>query len=62
MGYSGSREDTDRRAKFLAALFFMLGTVIALVILGSVAGLIGQVAQDLMGKYWKGFPPRLEPD
>ena len=33
----------------------MLGTTIALVILGSVAGFIGQVAQDTMGKYWKVF-------
>jgi len=55
VGYSGTREDSDRRAKFLAALFFMLGTVIALVILGTVAGFIGQVAQDVMGKYWKVF-------
>ncbi len=55
VGYSGTREDSGRRAKFLAALFFMLGTTIALVILGSVAGFIGQVAQDVMGKYWKVF-------
>lgn len=55
VGYSGTRQDRDRRAKFLAALFFMLGTTIALVILGTVAGLIGQVAQDVMGKYWKVF-------
>ena len=54
-GYSGTRDDIDRRAKFLAALFFMLGTTIALVILGYVAGFIGQVAQDVMGKYWKVF-------
>jgi len=33
----------------------MLGTTIALVILGFVAGFIGQVAQDVMGKYWKVF-------
>jgi len=33
----------------------MLGTILALVILGSVAGFIGQVAQDTMGKYWKVF-------
>lgn len=33
----------------------MLGTIIALVILGSVAGFIGQVAQSLLGKYWKVF-------
>jgi len=55
VGYSGTREDHDRRAKLLAALFFMLGTTIALVILGAVAGFVGQVAQDLMGKYWKVF-------
>lgn len=55
VGYSGTREDRDRRAKFLAALFFMLGTTIALIILGTVAGFVGQVAQDTMGKYWKVF-------
>lgn len=55
VGYSGTRKDRDRRAKLLAALFFMLGTTIALVILGAVAGLVGQVAQDVMGKYWKVF-------
>ena len=55
VGYSGTREDRDRRTKFLAALFFMLGSTIALVILGTVAGFIGQVAQDMMGKYWKVF-------
>ncbi len=54
-GYSSTRDDIDRRAKFLAALCFMLGTTIALVILGYVAGFIGQVAQDVMGKYWKLF-------
>jgi cytochrome c biogenesis protein CcdA len=55
VGYSGIREDSDRRSNFLAVLFFMLGTTLALVILGSVAGFIGQVAQDVMGKYWKVF-------
>ena len=55
VGYSGTREDRDRRAKVLAALFFMVGTTIALIILGTVAGFIGQVAQDAMGKYWKVF-------
>ena len=54
-GYSGTRDYIQRRAKFLAALFFMSGTTIALVILGYVAGFIGQVAQDVMGKYWKVF-------
>jgi len=55
VGYSGTRDDSDRRAKFFAALFFMLGTTIALVILGTIAGFIGQVAQDVMGRYWKVF-------
>lgn len=55
VGYSGTREDHDGGAKFLAAFFFMVGTTIALVILGTVAGFIGQVAQDVMGQYWKVF-------
>ncbi len=54
-GYSGARTDKDRRTKLLAALFFMLGTILALVILGSVAGMVGQAAQNVMGKYWKVF-------
>jgi len=55
VGYSGTREDRDRRTRILAALFFMLGSTIALVILGMVAGFIGQVTQKMMGKYWKVF-------
>ncbi|MHC4260458.1 MAG: cytochrome c biogenesis CcdA family protein, partial [Planctomycetota bacterium] len=55
VGYSGTREDSNRRAKSLAALFFMVGTIIALVILGSVAGFIGEIAQPTLGKYWKVF-------
>ena len=54
-GYSGTRTDKDRRTKLLAALSFMLGTILALVILGSVAGMVGQVAQKAMGKYWEIF-------
>jgi len=33
----------------------MLGTIIATVILGAVAGFIGDVAQATLGKYWKVF-------
>ena len=55
VGYSGTREDRDRRTRLLAALFFMLGATIALIILGAVAGFVGQVAQDLMGKYLEVF-------
>jgi len=55
VGYSGTREDRDRRTRLLAALFFMLGATIALIILGAVAGFVGQVAQGLMGKYLEVF-------
>jgi len=55
VGYSGTRSDRDRRSNYWDALFFMLGTILALAILGSVADFVGQVAQDLMGRYWKIF-------
>ena len=55
VGYSGTRENSDRKASYLSALLFMLGTTAALVILGAVAGFIGQVAQNALGKYWKVF-------
>jgi len=55
VGYSGTRENSDRKASYLSAFFFMLGTTAALVILGAVAGFIGQVAQNALGKYWKVF-------
>ncbi len=55
VGYSGTRKGNSHRATLLAALFFMVGTTIATVILGAVAGFIGQVAQSTLGKYWKLF-------
>ena len=54
-GYSGTRKGNGCRATLLAALFFMVGTTIATITLGAVAGFIGQVAQSTMGKYWKLF-------
>ena len=54
-GYSGTRTHDDSRTRWLAGLCFMLGTTLALIILGSIAGLVGQVAHDLMGRYWKVF-------
>jgi hypothetical protein len=33
----------------------MIGTFVALIILGVVAGMIGQVAQSMLGRYWKIF-------
>jgi len=54
-GYSASREDADRRTTVFAGLFFMVGTIIALVVLGAVAGFISQVAGTMMGRYWQIF-------
>ena len=55
VAYSGTRQESDRRAVFTSSLWFLLGTVLALVILGFVAGLIGQTAQAFLGRYWKLF-------
>lgn len=55
VGYAGMQETNDRRSNLVGAFFFMLGSIIALLILGSVAGLIGQVAQSVLGNYWKIF-------
>jgi cytochrome c biogenesis protein CcdA len=55
IGYAGIQEKIDKRSNLLAAFFFMIGTIISLLILGSVAGLIGQVAQTVLGSYWKIF-------
>ncbi|MHC4354852.1 MAG: cytochrome c biogenesis CcdA family protein [Planctomycetota bacterium] len=54
-GYSGARRQGSLRRTLFAALFFMLGAVIATVILGAVAGFVGQVAQSTLGTYWKIF-------
>ncbi len=55
VGYSGTRKGDGHRAALLAALFLMLGTTIATVILGGVAGFLSQVAQSTLGRYWKLF-------
>ena len=55
VGYAGTQEMNDRRSNLYGAFFFMVGSTIALLILGSVAGLIGQVAQSTLGGYWKIF-------
>lgn len=53
VGYAGMREPSDRRSNLLGACSFMIGTIVALIILGGVAGLVGQVAQSILGQYWK---------
>jgi cytochrome c-type biogenesis protein len=55
VAYSGTRQDTNRRMAFASAVWFLIGTVLALVILGFVAGLVGQTAQAFLGRYWKLF-------
>ncbi|MFA6562355.1 MAG: cytochrome c biogenesis protein CcdA [Verrucomicrobiia bacterium] len=55
VAYSGTREDADRRTAFASAISFMIGTTLALIVLGFVAGFMGQAAQALLGRYWKLF-------
>lgn len=55
VAYSGTRQDADRRTAVVAAVSFMLGTTLALVVLGFVAGVVGQTAQAMLGRYWKLF-------
>jgi cytochrome c biogenesis protein CcdA len=55
VAYSGSREDANRKTAFASAISFMVGTTLALIILGFVAGFVGQAAQALLGRYWKLF-------
>ncbi len=55
VAYSGTRQDTNRRSALVSAAWFLVGTAMALIILGFVAGLIGQAAQAFLGRYWKLF-------
>jgi cytochrome c biogenesis protein CcdA len=55
VAYSGTREEVNRRTALASALSFMAGTTLALIVLGFVAGFVGQAAQALLGRYWKVF-------
>ncbi|HEY3488785.1 MAG TPA: cytochrome c biogenesis protein CcdA [Candidatus Deferrimicrobiaceae bacterium] len=55
IGYSGARQEKDRRTAAISALSFMAGTILSLMIIGALAGLFGQVAQNSLGGYWKPF-------
>ncbi len=55
VAYSGTRQDANRQTAFASALSFMIGTTLALIVLGFVAGFVGQAAQALLGRYWKLF-------
>src|ERR1039458_2592558 len=55
VAYSGTREDANRKNAVVSAISFMIGTTLALIVLGFVAGFVGQAAQALLGRYWKLF-------
>ena len=55
VGYSGSKASGSRKAATMSSLFFTLGTIVSLVILGAISGFVGQVAQSALGRYWKVF-------
>jgi cytochrome c biogenesis protein CcdA len=55
VGYSGAAANANRRAAVKTALLFTAGTIVSLMIVGGVAGFVGQVAQGVLGRYWKVF-------
>lgn len=55
VAYSGTREEVNRRTAFASAASFMVGSTLALIVLGFVAGFVGQAAQALLGRYWRLF-------
>lgn len=55
LGYSGTQANDNRKTAIKSALFFTLGTIISLMIIGGIAGFIGQVAQNSLGRYWQLF-------
>ena len=55
LGYSGAQKAGDRRAAIRFSVTFTLGIILSLIIIGAIAGFVGQVAQAELGKYWKVF-------
>jgi cytochrome c biogenesis protein CcdA len=55
IGYSGAQENASKKFAFKKAIFFTLGTIVSLMIIGGVAGFVGQVANASLGRYWKAF-------
>ena len=52
-GYSGSGDRTSRRAVISVGLSFVFGTTVALAALGAIAGVVGQIAGQAFGLYFK---------
>ncbi len=55
VGYSGAQANDNRKTAVKTALFFILGTILSLMIIGGVSGFVGQIAQNNLGRYWKIF-------
>lgn len=55
IGYSGARKEQNRRAALGTVVFFTAGTILSLMIIGGIAGFVGQTAQMSFGNYWKIF-------
>lgn len=55
VGYSGAQANDNRKSTVKTALLFTLGTIVSLMIIGGLAGFVGQVAQNTLGRYWKVF-------
>ena len=55
VGYSGVQTNDNRKTALRTALLFTLGTIVSLMIIGGIAGFVGQVAQNALGRYWKVF-------
>lgn len=51
-GVAGASEQQSRRNGFLVALFFFLGIVVNLTILGALVGRVGAVLTESFGRYW----------
>jgi len=55
LGYSSAQENVSRKSAFKIAGLFVLGTIVSLMIIGGVAGFVGQAANVGLGMYWKIF-------
>jgi len=55
VGYSGTQASERRRDAVKSVAFFTLGMILSLMVIGGIAGFVGQVAQASLGRYWKAF-------
>ncbi|MDF7800080.1 cytochrome c biogenesis protein CcdA [Pontiellaceae bacterium B1224] len=55
VGYSGAQSSGDKKTASQTAFFFTLGMILSLMIIGGIAGFVGQTAQAELGEYWKLF-------